>query len=303
MVREELPNYQRIRNSIKERGFLKSSIKALEFIRWAVIYSSRLIRYKLLRAILRGDYIIKEVQGSQMIVDFKDKGISIDMYFRGEREVDSTREMKRIVKKGDTILDVGANIGYYALMESKLVGENGKVYAIEPAPENFRVLKANVIFNDYKNIELFNFLVGDKNGKEKLYLASHRNLHSVIKGHPKATGEYIELPMVKLDDFIKGKRFPDLIRTDVEGYEYYILKGMKNILNSKKPLKLFIEIHSRMGEKKMKEFLDTIENAGFQIVSNQPNHHPKIRTFKDLFEYEKRLIKKKTCMRVLFERK
>ena len=78
--------------------------------------------------------------------------------------------IEKQIKKGDVILDIGANIGFYTLIMAKLVGEKGKVYAFEADPTNFEILKKNVEVNGYKNIVLVNKVVSNKNEKIKFYV-------------------------------------------------------------------------------------------------------------------------------------
>ena len=62
--------------------------------------------------------------------------------------------LQEIVKEGSRIFDIGANIGYYAVMEALMVGKEGEVIAIEPSPSNVRLLERNVALNDQKISEL-----------------------------------------------------------------------------------------------------------------------------------------------------
>jgi FkbM family methyltransferase len=89
---------------------------------------------------------------------------------RGGWDFEETKFLKKIIKKGDTVIDVGANIGYYTLLFSKLVGKEGKIYAYEPLPENFKLLKKNIFINKYKNIVLINRALSNKEKNAKLYI-------------------------------------------------------------------------------------------------------------------------------------
>lgn len=90
-----------------------------------------------------------EVQGHKMFLDSKD---SLRLSIHGIYEPLETELAKKEVKKGNVVLDIGANIGYYTLIFAKLVGEDGKVFAFEPDPTNFALLKKNVEMNGYKNV-------------------------------------------------------------------------------------------------------------------------------------------------------
>ena len=95
-------------------------------------------------------YVEKEINGSRMYLDPTDKGLSIDLLVDGIREPYITEVTKRELKQGQTVVDIGANIGYYALLEARQVGPTGRVYAIEPVPENFATLNKNVRLNQYR---------------------------------------------------------------------------------------------------------------------------------------------------------
>ncbi len=92
-----------------------------------------------------------EVQGQKMFLDKKDVlGLSIN----GVYEPLETKLVRKEVKKSDVVLDIGANIGYYTLILAKLVGKKGRVFAFEPDPTNFALLKKNISINGYKNVIL-----------------------------------------------------------------------------------------------------------------------------------------------------
>lgn len=77
-------------------------------------------------------------------------------------------------------LDIGANIGYYTLLESKIVGKNGRVIAIEPSPVNFPQLQKNIKIQDASNIEAHQLAGGNINGKINFLLDKHSNLSRIV---------------------------------------------------------------------------------------------------------------------------
>jgi FkbM family methyltransferase len=221
-------------------------------------------------------YLVKEILGSRMCLDLSDKGISWDLITDGIREEMGVEIIKKEVKPGDTVVDIGANIGYYVLLESRLVGDTGKIYAIEPAPSNVDLLKKNVELNGYSNVEVYLYAVGDKHGFYPLYLSEKRNRPTLKKiagtSKEKFFTEKIDVEVVTLDDFLKHRKYPGLVRMDVEGYEYQIIRGMKNILQKGLPLKLFIEFHFHLlKEQESIEILTTLQNAGFGIADMVPD--------------------------------
>lgn len=185
--------------------------------------------------------IIKEVQGSKMYLDLNDYGLSKHLYFYSIREPECTRIMKQYIKKGMIIVDLGANIGYYALLEAAIMKDKGKIYAIEPFPPNYNLLKKNIELNSYENIiESYNIAISNKSGKDKMYMLKEHNLCNMMQSN---STDFIEVQTSKLDDFLVDKQPPDLIRMDIEGFEYYVIDGMEKTLQNSMSCIMFIEIH------------------------------------------------------------
>ena len=210
-------------------------------------------------------YVCREILGSRMFLDVTDPGICRDLILYGIREEWAIGVMKDLLRPGQTVVDVGANIGFYVLLESLKVGPSGKVYAIEPVPDNYELLRRNVDLNRRGNIEMHRCAVGDKPGRAQMHLSHLRNWHAMTAVH--ATGRVIEVEVVTLDAFLEGKPSPSLVRMDVEGYEYEILQGMEETLERSTDLTLFIEIHPHiMGAERMRSMLQLLARHGYEIA-------------------------------------
>jgi len=209
-------------------------------------------------------FILREIQGSKMFLDMGDTGLSSELFLKGIRESKATEEFQKRLRKGMVIAEIGANIGYYALMEALRIGKEGKVYAIEPVAENIELLKKNIEANGYENIEVFNKAIGDKNEKKDLLLSRQSNLSSFCEHIDlDKTGEKREVELQTLDSFLQGKRKPDFVRMDVEGYEFEIMQGMKKTLKEAGHLQLFIEVHADfLGRDKTKLFYEMLKQSG-----------------------------------------
>lgn len=178
------------------------------------------------------------IDGHQMLLDSKD---SLNLSIFGVYEPLETELIKKIIKTGDTVIDIGANIGYYTLILARLVGKNGKVYAFEPEPKNFSILSKNVKINGYKNIILVKKAVSNKSGKVRLYL-SKDNLgdHRIYQSEEKR--QFIEVDIIRLDDyFCESKEKISFIKIDTQGSEGGVFAGMTNILKKNKNLKIISE--------------------------------------------------------------
>ncbi len=241
-------------------------LKIGRFLAFQFLLQIRNLRFLIARIEARddNDIVTREIHESEMILDLKDQGISKDLALDGTREPESTALVKKEIKKGDTVVDIGANIGYYTLLESRLVGNKGKVYAIEPIDKNTNSLTSNIELNKYTNIDVFRIAIGEKHKIEKMYIAEHSNWNSFVNHKQGIIGtKYVQV--TSLDAFVKNRRCPDFVRMDVEGYEYTIIKGMKNILKSKEPLKLFIELHPHLMKKEHTIYLlETLKKYGFE---------------------------------------
>ena len=201
---------------------------------------------------------VREVQGSLMVLDLSDKGIHRDLYLNGIREPQATKYLQSILDPEWTVVDIGANIGYYALQEAKMVRN---VVAIEPGPANFQALVKNLLLNKCDNVAACSYAIGDSDGVVGFELAQACNWNSVSL----SKGD-IEVPVRKLDNLLNG-RGVDFVRMDVEGYEMNVLKGMERILSNHPP-RMFIEIHRdklRDYGSSQREVLEYLARFGYSI--------------------------------------
>lgn len=213
----------------------------------------------------------------RMIVLKKDTGLSRGLLSDRIWEPYTTRLIQEVVEEGEVVADIGANLGYYALLEASLVGKNGKVYAVEPNPPAFKVLRKNVELNDFDNLSIHEIAIGEKNGTALLRVPNELNIASITSTNARKEkvekfSERIKLFKVRMmtfDNFIKNfmhGKTPTFIRMDVEGYEYEIIKGMESLLKTGQPLRLLMEFHfGSLGIEKSSEIIKKLKNYGFEI--------------------------------------
>jgi FkbM family methyltransferase len=197
-------------------------------------------------------YLRKRIHGHEMDLDPRDKGISRTLLLFGTREAEHRILLERVLKPGMTVFDIGANIGYYALMEKGLIGPTGKVVAAEPAPANAELLRRNLALNGFTDVPVLEVAVSDQAGKRRFHLAEQSNLgsfHDSGTGARHLTGKTVEVEMRTLADLAAEFGPPDLIRMDVEGHEVEILTGLiAPVANGAiKPMVLFETHLSRYG--------------------------------------------------------
>jgi FkbM family methyltransferase len=221
---------------------------------------------------------IVEVNNCPMLLYPRKGAIHFELFVFKKREPICTDYLQKsgILKKCEVALDIGANIGYYALLESQLVGTQGKVYAVEPVKENLELLKKNVQLNKAENIHSYHLALGETNATAKIYVSTSVNLCSMNKDTVggKLVGEEI-VPVQTVDSFLIDKEPPKLIRMDVEGYEYEIFRGMSQTL--KKDVRILIELHPRVLAGKLEDLLQILEQnnfkARFVVVESKVQPH------------------------------
>ena len=147
----------------------------------------------------------------------------IDPQSRQEDEI----FLKRYLRRGDTFVDVGANIGQLTLAAASLVGEKGKVYSVEPHPRPYGFLCANVALNKYSNIHLFNLALDNK--ESDIFFADLGR--SDVQNRVSENAYGIAMKTAKLDGLPITEQDIRLLKIDVEGYEKFVLEGATETLN------------------------------------------------------------------------
>ena len=226
-------------------------------------------RYRLSKTDFDKQRVIK-TNGYKLALVPNDLGISAELAIFKKHEPIHTQLISQEIKPGMICIDLGANIGYYAMLEGKLVGKKGKVICIEPSPTNFSYLKKNIELQQNSNFEAFNFAIGDRDGAVKFLVSNKTNLSRVVSEFHHQYDDQtstIEVPMKKLDSFLRENPQPkiDLIRMDIEGFEYEASFGMVETLKKFKPI-LIIEVHTNeLSLERSKEFLDNLRKLGYNI--------------------------------------
>lgn len=261
--------YRKIIYSFRNRGIWGILQLVVNYIIW---YWKKLFS--------KNRYFLKKVHNYKMYLNLDDPGISTTLGRGGIREKAYTTVLQEELHERMVVLDIGANLGYYALMEASLVGSSGKVYAVEPVPDNYNLLVKNVKLNNFENIvETFPIAISDSIGKRKLYLSYFSNLNTLFPGFSNKnnhmTGKYIEVDTLDIGTFIKRRRKIELIRMDIEGAEVEIFNGMLKIIEKDffTPKILFETHFSRYDKKQhnMERPLSKLFNLGYfvkRFISN-----------------------------------
>lgn len=167
----------------------------------------------------------------------------------------------RLVTQDSTVLDIGANIGYFSALCSYKVGSKGKIYAFEPNPQILPTLKVNT--RSLENVRIMPWALSNKDGMQSLYgpqsYSENKGLASLLG---QAGEEIAHVDLKRLDDL---KLSPKLIKMDVEGHELQVLEGGVKTLATVE--NIIFEEHN-LQKSGVKDFL---MNKGFQIYYLQKN--------------------------------
>jgi FkbM family methyltransferase len=221
----------------------------------------RLVR-KLIRNInLPGRYVLSEVAAKVLVpatgfvegsigayrisCDFRDL-IQRQIYF-GLYDQAETRLVRKLLKPGDGFFDVGANVGYYSLVASQIIGNSGRVHAFEPIAENVAAFKETITVNSIANIIVNQVAVGAADGSLTLYVGDGRAKSSgwasqvLSESRPKA----LVVDMISLDGYIQREAIDHirLVKLDIEGAERDALLGMQALLSQPDAPDLLCEIN------------------------------------------------------------
>lgn len=152
------------------------------------------------------------------------------------------RLLDRFVRPGATVVDVGANIGYNAIHAALLAGQPGRVYAVEPTPDNLAVLRANVAAASLANVVVAPVAAGRSAGTRDFFVRGARSAVNSLFAEScyAAVTEVLQVPVMPLDDLVDGGA--DVVKIDVEGAELDVLEGMPRLLRAR-PAALIVEWH------------------------------------------------------------
>jgi FkbM family methyltransferase len=153
-----------------------------------------------------------------------------------------TEYISQKIEKGMTVLDIGADIGYYTLLFAKRVSKNGRVIAFEPIPSAREKLLQNVKMNGYKHITVCDFALFSSNGSATL--EGPLKISRIAPKREKKLKNDIEVQTRIFDECLQDLRINriDIVKIDVEGAELDVLHGMKLSLSKYQP-SVLVEIH------------------------------------------------------------
>lgn len=184
-------------------------------------------------------------------------GSSFQSCWLGVYEYEKQQVFVRTVKPGDVVYDVGANVGFYTLLASRLVGPGGRVFSFEPLPRNIKYLRRHLDANGVTNVTVFEGAVSDRSGTARF------DVDAIPEMTRLSAGGSLEVQTFQIDELIAAGQatVPTLMKIDVEGAEADVLEGARDLLTRHHPTVLLAthndEVHRRCW--------DVLAGLGYQV--------------------------------------
>lgn len=207
-----------------------------------------------------------------MYAHTSDRFLALWLWKFGLLENYMANTLQSLCMPGMHIVDVGANIGFYTLLFSRLTGGSGKVWAFEPGPKNLFTLQKNIAANACTNIIVVDGGVSNFSSEGRLYLSEHH--HGDHRIFQDGARQSIPIKLYSLDEYFTQSERIDLIKLDIQGSEGLALKGMRRILAENTGLIVVFEFWpiglSKLGIDPARLLLDLFElNYRIQVIDER----------------------------------
>jgi FkbM family methyltransferase len=176
-------------------------------------------------------------------------------------EPEVNEQIMKLLQPGMTMVDVGANLGWYTCLAAQLIGPSGYVYAFEASPSTVEVLRKNIAVNGNKNIKVTAKGVTDKADKVTFFVEEASGASSLFSSGHEVTR--MEVEAISLDEFFQQEGWPPvhLVKIDIEGAEKLALEGMRQLSQRNPQLMLIVEINLKAFS--LEELLGALQRCGF----------------------------------------
>jgi FkbM family methyltransferase len=194
--------------------------------------------------------------------------LSAALWVNPRERHDEEMFLRHLVQPGDTVIDVGANIGSITLALADAVGPTGRVLSIEPHPRLFRSLAANIARNNVFHVEAINCALGETKAILRFSDRREDDQNAVVSGDDMT--DALEVPIRSLDSLAPPGPI-ELLKIDVEGYEYFVLKGATQSLRRTRKIYLEYvpEFSARYGSNVPAPWKPALD-AGFRLFQKTP---------------------------------
>ena len=183
--------------------------------------------------------------GYQIYVDPQDRGGAVNLLTNGRIEEAELKVLRRILRPGMVMLDIGANYGYYSMVAAPFLRSGGRIIGFEPNPRLLQLYRNSIHLNGFGGIiEPHGLGVSDRNGSIKFEVEIGYPGGGRIPrpdDPPRSGHETIEVPVVRLDDLLPADLVVDFVKIDVEGHEAHVVNGMRGLIARSPNIVIFME--------------------------------------------------------------
>ena len=211
-----------------------------------------------------------------------------NIYYGVQFEQDESAIINRLVKSGETVFDVGGNIGMHSLNASCLVGPSGAVHAFEPLRHVYQELLFNLDLNHIKNVTANNLAVLDESREVNIYVNRESALSSLGDTRRGKFTNIEKVLSITLDEYAQQSHVEqiDLLKIDVEGFEGHVLRGAKDLMGKSTNLVILCELAEKNYKPlgfSVQAVLEWISNQGFEVwaIDSKKHHIAKLDMNKD----------------------
>lgn len=229
-------------SSLKSRGIKNTTAIIIDKLSFESKCILTAIKLKALKSFTKGDLVINHGKHKFNFYGGGDRGEILYHAFWNKMYFEEMEEIKKYIKHGDTVIDVGGNLGFFVLILNELVGNEGNIYSFEPSKRLNKKLAATIQNNNLKNVTIVNLALGESEGITSLHYNPRQSGLSSIVGNAESDSLTEEIKITTLDKFaenISGR--VSFIKIDTEGYEPQVLKGAKELIKRDKPT-IYIEL-------------------------------------------------------------
>jgi FkbM family methyltransferase len=204
------------------------------------------------------------VHGVPLLVNIHDYGIGTQLFLYDKYALARVEEIKKIVKEGDIVVDIGANIGYFTVLLAQIVGSRGKVYAFEPDPRNVALLERTIARNGWKNVFVEQKAVSNKKGELVLYQTQSWAGNAMSECDAVST---TKVSVVNIDSILHEHNVK-FVKMDIDGSEPLVIIGMKNMISRSPDLHILAEYQPNNLKRYIDDPMDFItiaKNNGMEL--------------------------------------
>jgi FkbM family methyltransferase len=208
--------------------------------------------------------LLKTAMPAGLLMKFRAAHLTREVIQRKARREHAMNALPSLVKPGDFVADLGANLGMYALEFSELAGPSGKVYSVEPIASNFQILEAVVRKRGLSNVQIYRAAIGSQAGRQEMIIPNAIGFTGFYSAHfnrGSEEGSIETVDVFALDDLWKQNEMQnlDFIKADVAGAELDVIAGAKSLIGTLRP-GLLVGVSRRTGN----NTLNVLKDFGYR---------------------------------------